>query len=58
MPLSGLSIDALADQVVVREGSRRWHAESGQYLLAFEGDPAAGSLRVIEPDGVCIVRQQ
>jgi len=49
MPLSGLSIDALADQVVVREGSRRWHAESGQYLLAFEGDPAAGSLRVIEP---------
>ena len=49
MPLSGLSIDALADQVVVREGSRRWHAESGQYLLAFEGDPAVGSLRVIGP---------
>jgi len=49
MPLSGLSIGALADEVVVREGSRRWHAESGQYLLAFEGDPAAGSLRVIEP---------
>lgn len=49
MPLSGLSIGAIADQVVVREGSRRWHAESGQYLLAFEGDPAAGSLRVIEP---------
>ncbi len=49
MPLSGLSIDALGDQVVVREGSRRWHAESGQYLLAFEGDPAVGSLRVIEP---------
>lgn len=49
MPLSGLSIGAVADHVVVREGGSRWHAESGQYLLAFEGDPAQGSLRVIEP---------
>lgn len=48
MPLSGLAIGAHADQVVVREGGRRWHAETGQYLLAFEGDPASGSLRVIE----------
>jgi tetratricopeptide (TPR) repeat protein len=48
MPLSGLSICAVADRVVVKEGSRRWQAESGQYLLAFEGDPAEGSLRVIE----------
>jgi tetratricopeptide (TPR) repeat protein len=49
MPLSGLSIGAIADHVVVREGGNRWRAESGQYLLAFEGDPARGSLRVIEP---------
>lgn len=49
MPLSGLSIGAVADHVVVREGSRRWHAESGQYLLAFEGDPATGVLRMFEP---------
>lgn len=48
MPLSGLSIGAVADQVVVREGRSRWHADSGQYVLVFEGDPAAGSLRVIE----------
>ncbi|MCI4568868.1 tetratricopeptide repeat protein [Lysobacter sp. CFH 32150] len=48
MPLSGLSISAIADHVVVREGGNRWHAESGQYVLAFEGDPATGSLRVIE----------
>lgn len=48
MPLSGLSIGALADRVVVREGARRWQADSGQYLLAFEGDPAQGSLNVIE----------
>src|SRR5437762_6970292 len=47
MPLSGLSICAVADRVVVREGGSRWQAESGQYLLAFEGDPAAGDLRVI-----------
>lgn len=48
MPLSGLSIGAVADHVVVREGGSRWHADSGQYLLAFEGDPAAGSLHVFE----------
>jgi tetratricopeptide (TPR) repeat protein len=49
MPLSGLSICAVADRVVIREGGSRWQAESGQYLLAFEGDPANGSLSVIEP---------
>ena len=48
MPLSGLSICAVADRVVVKEGGSRWQADSGQYLLAFEGDPADGSLSVIE----------
>jgi tetratricopeptide (TPR) repeat protein len=48
MPLSGLSICAVADRVVVREGGSRWQAESGQYLLEFDGDPADGSLSVIE----------
>ena len=48
MPLSGLSICAVADRVVVREGENRWQAESGQYLLDFEGDPASGALKVIE----------
>ena len=48
MPLSGLSIAAEADRVVVREGRRRWQADSGQYLLAFEGSPADGSLTVLE----------
>ncbi|HKQ29012.1 MAG TPA: tetratricopeptide repeat protein, partial [Burkholderiales bacterium] len=48
MPLSGLSICAVADHVVVKEGTSRWQAESGQYLLAFEGDPANGSLSIIE----------
>ncbi len=50
MPLSGLSICAVADRVVVREGGSRWQAESGQYLLEFEANPADGSLSVIEPE--------
>jgi len=48
LPLSGLSIGAVADRVVVKEGTSRWQADSGQYLLALEVEPAAGSLRVIE----------
>ena len=48
MPLSGLSLEALGDRVVVKDGARRWQAESGQYVLDFEGDPSAGSLAVIE----------
>ena len=48
MPLSGLSIGAVGDRVVVSEGASRWQAESGQYLLAFDGDPDDGSLSVIE----------
>ncbi|HET7730457.1 MAG TPA: tetratricopeptide repeat protein [Usitatibacter sp.] len=39
MPLSGLSITAVGDRVVVREGAQRWQAESGQYLLAFDATP-------------------
>ena len=48
MPLSGLSISAVGDRVVVKEGGSAWQAESGQYLLAFEGNPADGSLNVID----------
>jgi tetratricopeptide (TPR) repeat protein len=47
MPLSGLRISAVADRVVVKEGASHWQVDSGQYLLAFEGDPAAGSLSVV-----------
>jgi tetratricopeptide (TPR) repeat protein len=48
MPLSGLAIGAVGDRGVVREGGKRWQADSGQYLLEFEGDPADGALKVIE----------
>jgi tetratricopeptide (TPR) repeat protein len=47
MPLSGLSICADGDKVVVREGRQRWQADSGQYLLAFEADPRDGSLSLV-----------
>lgn len=49
MPLSGLAISAVGDRVVVKEGAGRWQADSGQYLLGFEGDPAAGALSVSLP---------
>ena len=48
MPLSGLAISAFGDRVVVKEGGNRRHVESGQYVIAFEGDPQAGAMRVIE----------
>ena len=48
MPMSGLRIRAVGNRVVVSEREGRWQADSGQYLLAFEGDPAQGSLGVIE----------
>ena len=50
MPLSGLSIGAVGDRVVVREGGGRWQAESGQYLLDFT--PGTDSLfRATTPTG-------
>jgi tetratricopeptide (TPR) repeat protein len=48
MPLSGLSISAVGEQVVVRDSAGQRQVESGQYVLDFEGDPASGSLSIIE----------
>lgn len=39
VPLSGLRIQADGDRVVIKEGSRRWRADSGQYLLDFDVRP-------------------
>lgn len=50
MPLSGLSISAAGDRVVVKEGAKSWQAETGQYVLEFEGDPTAGVLKVIQAE--------
>lgn len=48
MPLSGLSIRAVGDRVVVQEGARRWQVESGQYLLDLDVSVADGRLSVLE----------
>jgi tetratricopeptide (TPR) repeat protein len=48
VPLSGLAICAVGDQVVVREGANHWQADDGQYLLGFEVSLQNGTLRMIE----------
>ena len=48
MPLSGLSISAVGDRVVVRDGERRWQADSGQYLLGLDVSLENGVLHVVD----------
>jgi tetratricopeptide (TPR) repeat protein len=48
VPLSGLSISAVGDHVVVRDGATQRHAESGQYLLGLEVTLEQGELHVVE----------
>src|SRR6185436_10715210 len=48
MPLSGLSIRAVGDRVVVQEGARRWQADSGQYLLDLDVSISGGELSLLE----------
>jgi tetratricopeptide (TPR) repeat protein len=47
VPLSGLSIRAMGDRVVVQEGGRRWQPDSGQYLLELDVSLASGELQVL-----------
>jgi tetratricopeptide (TPR) repeat protein len=54
MPLSGVSISAEADGVVVKEGDRRWQAESGQYLLGFPAEPGEAA----EPAGPAVPAEE
>jgi len=42
LPLSGLRIKAVGNQVAVKEGDAQWGAESGQLLMDFEVAPASG----------------
>lgn len=48
MPLSGLTICAVGDQVVVRKGNKRWHADSGQYLLDLDVSVTEGTLHIVD----------
>jgi tetratricopeptide (TPR) repeat protein len=48
LPLSGLSISAVGDHVVVRDGEAQRHVESGQYLLGLDVSLENGVLHVVE----------
>jgi tetratricopeptide (TPR) repeat protein len=48
VPLTGLTICAVGNEVVVRKGGNRWQAESGQYLLELDVAVAGDSLRITE----------
>jgi tetratricopeptide (TPR) repeat protein len=48
MPLSGLSICAVGDQVVVRDGNSQYQVDSGQYVLGLDLTVEDGVLRVVE----------
>ncbi len=47
-PLSGLSISAVGDRVVVRDGKSRRHVDSGQYVLGLDVSVEDGILHVVE----------
>ena len=47
LPLTGLSIRAVGNEIAVKEGNRQWHAESGQLLFDFEVKPARGTVAVL-----------
>ncbi len=48
MPLSGLSICAVGDRVVVRDGTARFQADNGQYLLGLDVTLENGVLHMVE----------
>ncbi len=48
LPLSGLSISAVGDQVVVREGRNHWQAEDRQYVLGLDVSLEGGVLHMVE----------
>jgi tetratricopeptide (TPR) repeat protein len=48
LPLSGLSICAVGDRVVVRDGNSHFQVEDGQYVLGLDVSMENGVLRVVE----------
>lgn len=51
VPLTGLTICAVGNDVVVRKGANRWQAESGQYLLELDVNVTGDSLEIVEMKG-------
>jgi tetratricopeptide (TPR) repeat protein len=48
IPLSGLSICAVGDRVVVRDGNSQFQVDDGQYVLGLDVSVENGVLRVVE----------
>jgi tetratricopeptide (TPR) repeat protein len=48
LPLSGLSICAVGDRVVVRDGHTHWQVDDGQYVLGLDVSVEGGVLRVAD----------
>ncbi|MBL8265013.1 tetratricopeptide repeat protein, partial [Steroidobacter sp.] len=48
MPLSGLSISAIGDRVVVRDGQNHFQVDDGQYVLGLDVSVENGVIRVVE----------
>jgi DNA-binding transcriptional MerR regulator len=48
VPMSGLSICAVGDRVVVRDGTNRWQVDDGQYLLGLDVSVEDGTLQLVE----------
>lgn len=44
LPVSGLRITAVGNEVTVRDGRSQWQADSGQLVMDFEFTPARGSV--------------
>lgn len=49
MPLTGLRITAVGNDVAVKEGGVQWQAESGQRVMDFGVDAATGNVSVLQP---------
>ena len=48
LPLSGLSIRAIGDRVVVQDGKVHWQADDGQYVLGLDVNASGDEFRVVE----------
>jgi len=48
LPLSGLRITAVGNDVTVREGRSQWQADTGQLVMDFELAPASGSVAFLQ----------
>jgi tetratricopeptide (TPR) repeat protein len=48
LPLTGLRISAVGNDVTVRDGRSQWHADSGQLVMDFELAPTKGTVAFLQ----------